>query len=79
MIESLTAQHEGCVVELHRTVNRELMLEVDLSNLQCLADVFSPESGGERGEDKGQKIRHDGADSGGLEINELHLLGLFLL
>ena len=23
MIESLTAQHEGCVVELHRTINRE--------------------------------------------------------
>ena len=46
------------------------------AHLQCLAHVFSPQSGGEWCEDKCQEIRDDGADSGGLEINEFHLLGL---
>ena len=46
------------------------------AHLQCLAHVFSPQSGGERREDKCQEIRDDGADSGGLEINEFYLLGL---
>lgn len=79
MAESLTAQHEGGVVELQRQVNSRDMVEVEQSNLQCLAHVFSPQSGGKRSEDKCQKIRHDGADSGGLEINEFHLLGLVLV
>ena len=47
-----------------------------LAHLQCLAHVFSPQSGGKRCEDKCQEIRDDGTDSGGLKINEFHLLGL---
>ena len=50
-----------------------------MDHLQCLTDVFSPQSGGKRSEDKSQKIRDDGADSGGLKINEFHLLGLVLV
>ena len=50
-----------------------------LAHLQCLAHVFSPQSGGKWCEDKCQEIRDDGADSGGLKINELHLLGLVLV